>query len=327
MEKWNDGTEMLKDGTVVGSRLSKKIQNFQSKCDLQHLCAEKLSNSLNYKTKCDHQHLCAEELINSLNYAINNLPTYTILQQFTFVNNILIDESQDWVENMYSIYEGFAWYISRKLIPQGTSVFEFLDNPENGKKDNSWIKNRNEPPSYAIHLKFNHTPALQQKITDILIQIRADITAYQSVQAKKEFDVTMLKISTISGGEGGPDPYAKVKITDPKTKEEAIFNCRNIFDFGYVINPVDGGTASVDEDTIAVNYYTKDELLEEQEFLSGRLAKRPQRTGWGWKSNFEGDGWFPDWTQNWTRMTDFEVRAVEYLYRFSPIGTKLRAPM
>ena len=287
----------------------------------------------NIEKKYNFPRLRVVELINSLNYVIGNPSTYTILKIVSLNRNILIDESQDKLEKRYSIYDGFVWYISRKLIPQGTSVYEFLDNPENAKKDNGWINDRNKNYSYTECLKYNHTPALQQKITNLLIQIRADMTAYQSLeikqnaiekveteQAKKEFDVKILKISTISGGEGGPGPYAKIKITDNESKEEAIFNCRNIFDFGYVINPVDGGTANIDEDTIAVNYDTTEDEAKRLEHFFG---KRPRPTGWGWKSNFEGDDWTPK-GDNWTPMTGFEIRAINYLNRFSPIQTDMR---
>jgi hypothetical protein len=139
--------------------------------------------------------------------------------------------------------------------------------------------------------------------------IRAE-RAIQRERDRKNFNVEIIKRSHRAGGEGGPDPFAKVKIVDSKTGESGIFTCRNIFDFGYVVNPEAGGLAIDVESFIAHN-------IDTEEKKEAFRKDHPTNTGWGWNRGF-GD------KPNWVPMTDFEIRAVAYLYAFSPIGTGIR---
>ena len=53
-----------------------------------------------------------------------------------------------------------------------------------------------------------------------------------------DLECTVIRRGTSRGEED--DPYALVEVTSKETGEKLQFTCRNIFDFGYVVNP-DGG--------------------------------------------------------------------------------------
>lgn len=80
------------------------------------------------------------------------------------------------------------------------------------------------------------------------------------------------------------DPYADVRVTDSKTGENKIFVCRNIFDVGFVVNRFDGDGLPIQQDG-----------------------------AWVW-STMEGT----------EPMTEFEVRAIQYLESFPPISKEVR---
>jgi len=96
------------------------------------------------------------------------------------------------------------------------------------------------------------------------------------------------------------DPYVIVEVTDVETQEKGVFKCRNIFDFGYVINPC----------------YPVAPGLE-----PGGLACRDKKTGkWYWEHfDVEKRKW------NTVReMTEFEKKAYQYLKKFPPIYPDIR---
>lgn len=125
-------------------------------------------------------------------------------------------------------------------------------------------------------------------------------------EAKKEFDVSVIRVSYKQGGEGGPDPFADVILTDPVTGESGKFCCRNIFDFGYVVNPEGGGLNRSVESLLE-----RAENEEEREFFQNY----PTETGRIWELPGENQ---------WRAVTDFEIRALKYLSRFSPIERGIR---
>lgn len=278
------------------------------------------------KKYCKSWIFIGEDLLKSLNYFIMNPPTGTIMNTGT-LNNDAISFLRDDFDLGYPIHgNNWDWYIQRQAIPRGTNVYDFLNDPENATKDAAWIKDRNEGLRYEAYLKYDYTPALQAKIVVILQELRQDFTQHRSLkekynieqkrereQAQKEFTVEILDIDTRAGGEGGHDPSAKVKITDSKTGESGFFSCRNIFDFGYVVNRNGGGLLNNVEAMIKGNPITFDTDEKKAEYRKNR----PTTTGWGWDRYFL-DG--PDWIE----ATDFEIRAVKYLSRFSPIETGIR---
>ncbi len=96
------------------------------------------------------------------------------------------------------------------------------------------------------------------------------------------------------------DPYVIVEVTDVETQEKGMFKCRNIFDFGYTINP----------------YYPVAPGLE-----PGGLPRKEKGTGkWYWEH-------FDDQTRKWytvREMTKFETKAYQYLKKFPPISVYIR---
>ena len=96
------------------------------------------------------------------------------------------------------------------------------------------------------------------------------------------------------------DPYVIVEVTDSKTQEKGMFKCRNIFDFGYVINPC----------------YPVAPGLE-----PGGVARKEKSTGELYWEHFD------DEKRKWytvRKMTEFEKKAYLYLKKFPPIFAYIR---
>jgi hypothetical protein len=100
---------------------------------------------------------------------------------------------------------------------------------------------------------------------------------------RAKFRVDVLEKGSVQNEE--LDPYAKVRVTDA-SGESGVFICRNIFDFGFVINHPEGG-----------------------------IPRKADGTEMWYWDRIERE---PVW------MSDFEVRAVEYLQRFPPISKQVR---
>ena len=96
------------------------------------------------------------------------------------------------------------------------------------------------------------------------------------------------------------DPYVIVEVTDPKTEEKGVFKCRNIFDFGYAINPC----------------YPVAPGLE-----PGGLPRKEKSTG---EIYWE---YFDITNRKWhtvRKLTEFEAKAYQYLKKFPPIFPGIR---
>lgn len=145
---------------------------------------------------------------------------------------------------------------------------------------------------YLVDLKFVNTvgrkfyykdavkyakPALDAKAAK---EKQAELKRLAREREKSEMDVRVIRKVL---GKGQADSYAEVEVTDVKTGESGKFVCRNIFDFGYVINPFKG---------------------------EGIPVKRG--SDWYWRGKTD------------KKMTDFEVKAVSYLFKFPPISKGLR---
>ena len=105
---------------------------------------------------------------------------------------------------------------------------------------------------------------------------------------KKSIQVKILKQGKENGGEG-PTYYANVEITDPKTKEKLQFSCRNVFDFGYIINPL-------------------------YEVIKGKQGGIEHDGKWE-IYNKENDSY------DIRELTEFETRCLKYLKKFPPVYT------
>jgi hypothetical protein len=106
----------------------------------------------------------------------------------------------------------------------------------------------------------------------------------QEEKERAEFTVKITRRGYSRGEEN--DPYAEVFLTDPVSGETVALVCRNIFDFGFVVNRVGGGG----------------------------LPHYDEKKGWFWDR----------WDKEDIHMTEMEVRAVKYLQKFSPISTNIR---
>lgn len=108
---------------------------------------------------------------------------------------------------------------------------------------------------------------------------------------KESMILKILKKGTDNDGDG-TDFYVNVSLEDAATHEKLKFVCRNIFDFGYVVNPdyeiVKGKKGGIENDGM-------------------------------WQTFEEKGGW-----KDIRPLTDFEKKCLNYLYKFSPIGTSIR---
>lgn len=105
-----------------------------------------------------------------------------------------------------------------------------------------------------------------------------------------------LHLEIISSGEengsDGSDYFAKVKVSDKDTGESLKFICRNIFDFGYVVNP----------------------LYKIAEGIDGGVSNEGN-----WEVFESSKGWYPV-----RKLSEFETRCLDYLNKFPPITKKIR---
>ena len=90
------------------------------------------------------------------------------------------------------------------------------------------------------------------------------------------------------------DPYVIVEVTDVETQEKGMFKCRNIFDFGYVINPCYPVAPGLEPGGVARK--EKGELYWEHFDVKNRK-------------------WYTV-----RKMTEFERKAYLYLKKFPPIS-------
>ncbi len=103
---------------------------------------------------------------------------------------------------------------------------------------------------------------------------------------RSKMDVQIIDKGKEHSGDG-PTYYTHVEITDKETGEKLKFACRNIFDFGYVINP----------------------LYPIIEGISGGI---------------EIDGYWDVADGAGRELTDVEKRMLKYLHEFPPISTEIR---
>lgn len=157
----------------------------------------------------------------------------------------------------------------------------------------------------AIYLEMRDIPVekrfegadVTKYVIDKIKEIKKDRERHEEYRQemereKKKMKVKIIKKGKVDGGDG-PDYYAKVELTDLETGEKAVFHCRNIFDFGYVINPV----------------YAIAEGLE-----PGGLSWEENNKMY-WQTFSSGKGWY-----NVRELTAFEQKAIKYLNMFPPIA-------
>jgi len=119
---------------------------------------------------------------------------------------------------------------------------------------------------------------------------KAEAIQQKEIDARRAaMKVEILKEGRVDGGDG-PDFYAEVEITDLASGETKRFNCRNLFDVGYVINPMYPVTKGA-KGGIEMNGYWDTSVGDERKRI---------------------------------KITEVEKRMLEYLYEFSPIDTGIR---
>jgi len=234
------------------------------------------------------------EIITSINYFLENPPTYTILNSGTLSNHA-ISFLMDNFDRGYPLQEAFDVQIENMIIKG--NIWDFLENPLNAKKDEVWGKQRNKSLVQELYYKFDYTPGLQKRIIAVLADLKSDIDAFQKLQkahddawkaerlrARKEFKMEIVTVRKGCGGEGGVDPHAIVRLTKGGISRK--YHCRNIFDFGFVVNP---------------------------DIPGGGILLRLENGQWAW-----------DRKKGYKIADEFDVSAVTYLRRFSPISTEIR---
>lgn len=223
---------------------------------------------------------------------------------------------QPWLQDLPEELDGLEQHIMERAVVRYTgkkylsqNVCEYLE-----KILKQRIATEEEMNPKAVNIEYNEKTqkyhgyndtvitGFQMKLSDIipeayLEEMKKKKAAEEKAAAEKEERRKALQVEILdkgkTPGEGGADYYAVVKITDPVTKESLRFNCRNIFDFGYVINP---------------DYAVADGLGK------GGLAVKGK-----WQTLINGKGW-----EDVREQTEFEKKCLEYLNEFSPVSTDIR---
>lgn len=135
-------------------------------------------------------------------------------------------------------------------------------------------------------------PALEQKAA-------AEKKTAEERDAREARRASM-KVEILEKGCFGKDEdsevYANVEVIDPETGESAKFACRNVFDAGYVVNPLYAVSEGLKPGGIAIKGYWK--VFREDENYVGWMEARP--------------------------LTPFEKKALDYLREFPPVNAGIR---
>lgn len=181
------------------------------------------------------------------------------------------------------------------------SVYDFLK-----KKLNMEIATEEEARKDIVNLRFdkkiqeaynyksNVITSFQIKLSDLIDieEIKAATKKRKEENEAKEKRKNSLTVEILKKGRESDDHFANVRITDPRTNESLKFRCRNIFDFGYVVNP-------------------------DYEIMPGKEGGLASKGKW---ETFESEkGWYPV-----RELTEFEKRCIDYLHEFSPIDKEIR---
>jgi len=217
---------------------------------------------------------------------------------------------QPWIRNLSEDLNGLEQKIMEKAIKEIMGKDEWVSNScdyieRKVKKHVGTIETVGEvlnpeynEESHKYHgYKNTIVTGFEMKLTDILQgriekKKEEDIIKQALEEEKKTMVVEIIKQGYTQGEE--KDPYAKVKITNPITNESAQFMCRNIFDFGYVVNP----------DFPIVKGMEPGGMLNKENY---------------WETFESEKGWYPI-----RKATEFEIKAVKYLHKFPPIYLGIR---
>ena len=194
--------------------------------------------------------------------------------------------SDEWVSNSCE-------YIERKIKKSVGTIEDLGDvlNPEYNEESHKYHGYKN---TVVTGFEIKLTDILQGRIEK---KKEEDAVKQKLEEEKKTMNVKIIKKGYSQGEE--KDPYAIVEIIDPATEEKAQFQCRNIFDFGYTVNP---------------NYVVGKGLEK------GGLATADKETGKKYWQMFESEkGWY-----NVRELTKFESKAISYLNKFPPIYSDIR---
>jgi hypothetical protein len=198
------------------------------------------------------------------------------------------------------------WDILEKVIKKITGEIALGDSPYDYLKSRIgyrvWWKGEDNINPKAQNIVFGENGyiisfdiSLIDNISDLEeIKKRTEEEKVRIESRKKEKEsmiLTIIKKGKDNTGDG-VDYYANVELEDVITHEKLKFVCRNIFDFGYVVNP-------------------------DYEIAKGKKGGIENNGMW---QTFQEKGCWKDVRA----LTDFEKKCLDYLYKFSPIGTGIR---
>lgn len=211
---------------------------------------------------------------------------------------------QSWINEIPKDLEGQEHLIMDKAIKKyskgeivTSSPCEFFRN-----KLKQRITTKDDIRKDAVNLKLDkevqqYHGYSEDVVTSFQLNI-SDLIDFEQIESKlakkraREEYKNTLKLTVLNSGKNDDDIYADIEIEDPITNDKLKFCCRNIFDFGYVVNPsyeITGG-------------------------ISGGL-----RSGDMWQTFKTGEGW-----TDVRELTEFEKKCVDYLNEFPPIHTHIR---
>lgn len=214
---------------------------------------------------------------------------------------------QPWLNELPDNLKGLEQNIMEKAICKLTgekhisSPCEYME--KKLRQDISTSENMSEK---ACNLEFNKkTQEYHGYIDSVVTNFQtklSDVVYVENIEKRQDTEKIIdpkfisLHLEIISSGEengsDGSDYFAKVKVSDKDTGESLKFICRNIFDFGYVVNP----------------------LYKIAEGIDGGVSNEGN-----WEVFESSKGWYPV-----RKLSEFETRCLDYLNKFPPITKKIR---
>jgi hypothetical protein len=185
-----------------------------------------------------------------------------------------------------------AW--ERLLELQADLLAKLPDNPFTLRA--AWVCGLiDDPPTYVVGLYARLAQARKEAAEEAAQRAASEA---KRADLKSKVSCTVVRSYQVAG-EDGNDPVAIVRVKSLEDGAELEFACRNIYDFGYVINPryaITPGRAP-----------------------GGCMNLDPETKQWFWMDYEAGNGW-----SRIRDLTPFERLALDYLYEFPPVVDGIR---
>jgi len=228
---------------------------------------------------------------------LNNLPKDLKGQEQNIMEKAITDYYKQYGINSNIFFSNSCEFLKEKLDKIHRGIIT-----ENEEISNKITNVKLDRESQKYHgFKKTVITGFQVKLSDLInkkeikmLQEEAEKEMERKEKMEKERKSLSLKILKNGQNEGsdGTDFYTIVQLTNPETGETLKFNCRNVFDVGYVINPE----------------------YEIEKGIKGGMVSDDK-----WQAFDHKKGW-----HSVRKLTEFEKKCIDYLHRFPPLDTEAR---